>query len=285
MYAFLFSETGLAPIAYQCINLVLRYLLYIITLPDDHLVLCAFRECQALHASGIPSWLGDIAVVINHIPYQTPLFDPLGVTIDTVTTLIDDVEHSVTLHIDTAIMASSKGDLLHDRLEHDENGVLVHRAIGFRQYLHVVIPSHCKSLTQLLLSDHILADVVLRYPDRHRKFVPRHWRLCRFCKCYIETPCHALFDCIASEELVLLRMEFWVAILLIAPGLHGNFSHEHVLQLMLRHESTAEMLAKYAHNVLHVYEGEDLYVVHHAAYEDDPVQDHVQRLPILDKML
>jgi Reverse transcriptase (RNA-dependent DNA polymerase) len=285
MRAFLFSETGLAPIAYRRINLVLRYLLYIIALPDDHLVLRAFRECQTLHSSGFPSWLGDLAVVINRIPYQTPTFDLLDVTIDTVTTLINNVEHSMTLHIDTAIMASSKGHLLQNCLEHDENGVLVHCSISFRQYLRVVIPSHRKSLTQLLLSDHILADVMLRYPDRHRKSVPRHWRLCRFCKNYIETPCHALFDCIASEELVLLRMEFWVAILLVAPGLHGNFTHEHILQLMLRHENTAEILAKYAHSVLVVYESEEMYVVHQAAYEDDPVQDSVQRLSILDKML
>ena len=103
MHAFLFSETGLAPIAYQHINPVLCYLLYILALPDDHLVL------HALHTSGIPSWLGNVTVVINYIPYQTPLFDPLDVTVGTVTMLIDDVEHSMTLHIDPAIMASSKG--------------------------------------------------------------------------------------------------------------------------------------------------------------------------------
>ena len=34
--------------AYQHINLVLCYLLYIIALADDHLVLRAFRECQTL---------------------------------------------------------------------------------------------------------------------------------------------------------------------------------------------------------------------------------------------
>ena len=50
-------------------------------------------------------------------------------------------------------------------------------------------------------------------------------------------------------------------------------------------ENTAEILAKYTHSVLVVYEAEQIYVVHHAAYEDDPVQDSVQRLPILDKML
>jgi hypothetical protein len=70
----------------------------------------------------------------------------------------------------------------------------------------------------------------------------------------------------------------------VAPGLHGNISHEHILQLMLRHENTAEILAKYA-SVLVVYESEEMYVVHQAAYEDDPIQDSVQHLPILDKML
>ena len=111
-----------------------------------------------------------------------------------------------------------------------------------------------------------------------------HWCLCQFCKCYIETPCHALLDCIASEELILLRIEFWVAILLIAPGLHGNLSHEHVLQLLLQHESTAEMLAKYAHNVQHVYERICMWCIMFPM-KMTLFKDHVQHLPILDKML
>ena len=66
-------------------------------------------------------------------------FDLLDVTIDTVTTLINNVEHSMTLHIDTVIMALSKGHLLKNCLEHDENGVLVHCFISFHQWLYPVI--------------------------------------------------------------------------------------------------------------------------------------------------
>ena len=44
MRAFLFSETGIIPIAYRRILLALRYLLYILELPDAHLARCAFEE-------------------------------------------------------------------------------------------------------------------------------------------------------------------------------------------------------------------------------------------------
>ena len=104
---------------------------YIVELPHGHYALQALRECQALYATGSPSWLGDLAIVIRRIPHHPPVFHPLHLTADSIDILISDVKHSMELHIDTAISASSKGQLLQGRMETDDDGHLVHMAMHF----------------------------------------------------------------------------------------------------------------------------------------------------------
>ncbi|KAI0056180.1 hypothetical protein BV25DRAFT_1814479, partial [Artomyces pyxidatus] len=45
-------------------------------------------------------------------------------------------------------------------------------------YLFVPIPAYRKMLTQLLLSNHLLAEVRLRWAERCRVSVPHEFRLC-----------------------------------------------------------------------------------------------------------
>ena len=149
--------------------------------------------------------------------------------------------------------------------------MLVHQSMCFHPYLHVLIPSHRKSLTQLLLCDHILAEVVLRYSERHCPSIPHHWWLCRFCKNDVENPCHALFACDGSEQLLILRKDFFASIFQVAPEVQRYSSYQHLLGLALRNQVAVEILAKYAHNVLEIYKSKDIYIVAQSVDENDDV--------------
>ena len=188
--------------------LALHYLLYILELPDAHLARCAFEECRCLHAIGKPSWLGDLAVVINCMPHSVPAFNPLQLTLESTKRLIDHVKCSMNAHVDTAIKSSSKGQFLVGRLECDDEGALAHQSLHFWHYLRVPFSEHRKAFTQMLLADHSLAEVRLRYAERYRPAVPLMWQLCRFCEENVEDPPHALFGCNGCLELQLLRDAF-----------------------------------------------------------------------------
>ena len=58
------------------------------------------------------------------------------------------------------------------RLERDEDGTLGHQTLRFGHYLNSPIASHQKAPTQMLLADYSLAEVQLRYAERHRALVP-----------------------------------------------------------------------------------------------------------------
>lgn len=164
--------------------LALRYLVYILGLPDSHLVHCAFTECVSLYQRGIPNWLGDLALVIRHIPYQTPIFDPLNMNVEAAKILIKKVTIAMKLHIDATVQGSSKGALLEGRLQYIKDEGLRHEAMYFCQYMWVLIPDHQKALAQMFLADHSLAEAKLCYSERHRAAIPRHWRLCRLCQMF-----------------------------------------------------------------------------------------------------
>ena len=269
MCAFLFSETGLPPIAYRRINLALHYMLYIVGLTPGHLALCALKECQSLYAAGKPCWLGDLAIVVGCMPCQTPFFNPSVLTIDSIGKLIDDVKTSMEAHIDTSIQASTKGVLLCGRLEQNDEGALIHHSMHFHNYLYITIPEHCKTLTQLLLADHCLAEVQLRYAERHRPYVPHIWCLCRFCKNYVEDAPHALLACDGSEDLIALRRVFLETVFTLAPPLKGllpSCTALHFFLHLMTFKSVLNCTAKYSHDVLLVYASKEMFVVDSAAY-------------------
>lgn len=100
--------------------------------------------------------------------------------------------------------------LLSCRKHNNEDGILEHRALALRPYLLVPEPGHRKALATLLLADHALTEVRLRYQERRQPPVPCEWRLCRLWGDGIEEPLHALFICSNSPAtLVALRASFW----------------------------------------------------------------------------
>ena len=144
-----YTETGVLPLAHRCPILALKYLQYILPLPASHIAHCAFRECGLLHAAGKPSWLGDLAIAIGHLPCCPPVWNPLLATEDLITKLIADIKVSMNTHIDSVIASLSKGHFLQGQLERDENGTLHHQTLCFQHYLHVPVASHQKAPAQI----------------------------------------------------------------------------------------------------------------------------------------
>ncbi|KAK0440449.1 uncharacterized protein EV420DRAFT_1252707, partial [Desarmillaria tabescens] len=56
----------------------------------------------------------------------------------------------------------------------------------------------------LLLSSHVLGVEVLRWSERYRPYIPRDWRLWRFCRVTVEDEPHALLVCAAAPGLTSL---------------------------------------------------------------------------------
>ena len=62
-------------------------------------------------------------------------------------------------------------------------------------------------------------------------------------------------------------------------------SYEHLLGLALRNQVAVEILAKYAHNVLEIYKGKDIYIVTQSVYENDTVWAPLPVEKAIDNML
>ena len=99
--------------------------------------------------------------------------------------------------------------LLHNRLEPLIDSPAKYIASCLRHHLTDVPPSYRHTITRLLLSDHPLAWEQLRRDTRYYKRVPRHLRLCRFCRTALESPEHVLMSCEASDDLSSLRDRFY----------------------------------------------------------------------------
>ncbi|KAJ7587654.1 hypothetical protein C8J56DRAFT_725770, partial [Mycena floridula] len=198
----LFTETGVQPIRHRRIVLALKSLRYLIGLPDDHLGYLAMQESQIRAGEGESSWISDLLIVLGWLKVCAPMIrreftvadrgDPMQVE-----AMIDYVEALCDSELQLAVNCSAKLWLLQDRHE----GPREERKQGssifkLRQYLtEVDIPAHRKAFTRLVMSAHFLAVEGLRHAGRDRLLVPRHWRLCCFCKREVETEGHAVLSC------------------------------------------------------------------------------------------
>ncbi|KAF7973545.1 hypothetical protein HWV62_14906 [Athelia sp. TMB] len=259
MRAFLFSESGLLPLAYRRIILALRYLMYLLSLPAHHYAACAWRDSQQLFHVGKACWLGDLAIAIQKIPFKRPIFNPLDVDLDNIKILIDEVALAAAKHVDNALQNSSKARLLRGRKHKNGDGIPEHRALALRPYLLVPAPKHRKALAALLLADHALAEVRLRYQERRQPPVPREWRLCRLCGDEIEEPLHALFACTNSPTLVALRASFWDKCGTGTAAYHGLAPLETLHQLLLD-DNMVNVFAKFCYLVLELYDKFPMFV-------------------------
>ncbi|KAI1786449.1 hypothetical protein LXA43DRAFT_952565 [Ganoderma leucocontextum] len=136
---------------------------------------------------------------------------------------------------------------------------------AWRPYLDVLRAPHRVAVARLLASEHPLAVEVLR---RAPYEVPRHRRICRFCKhqhC-IEDEHHALFVC-GHASLASIRGQFFDA-------LHEQFQVNmtyllrfspmpiaDILHVLLTREDALPLVAEYVHDVFHAVQLEPLLVL------------------------
>lgn len=192
--AFLFTETGLWPIAYRRLSLAIQYLAYIITLPDAHLAKKATQAGDIMaQSSGSRGWYADITKIMKertdfHLP-------PLNnVTSETIAEAQRAIKKALTQSLRLRLKDSPKAYLVRDTLCETQNGQLAKPTLYFRLYLTVIRRSHRLALTKLLLSDHSLASERMRW-IKHTDRPPRQMRKCRICKDQAETPEHIMFIC------------------------------------------------------------------------------------------
>ncbi|KAK0221113.1 hypothetical protein EDD85DRAFT_892612, partial [Armillaria nabsnona] len=156
--AFIHADTGVIPLYYRRLILALRYLRYLLSLPEDHYAYLALQQSLALRRSRRPSWFGDMQRVLArlaptvHIDYDT-LSEPI------VTDLIAAVEDACLDSINDEINTKVKGAILRLSMRYIPGvpGLQPRRmTLARRAYLSVLIPAHRKALTRLFLSSHVL---------------------------------------------------------------------------------------------------------------------------------
>ena len=263
MRAFLFSETGLLPIAYRRMILALRFLIYLLSLPREHLAARAWRECQVLNKRGSRCWLSDLCTVLKRVPLDISCLAAGEVQVVAVKAIIQGVHDAAANCVESALAESSKGRLLVGRLHRGEDGIIINRTLALREYLMLPIATHRKALTALLLAEHPLAEARLRYAERRRPPIPREHRLCRFCKVAVEDSLHALFECGGSLALVNLRSRFWLQCLREGAAHEAGLRHVaplEALHQLLISRKLLKKLAWLAHETLKIYEDTEMLV-------------------------
>ena len=158
-----------------------------------------------------------------------------------------------------------KTHLLRNRLEFvEESETLMLVTRRRRHYLTMVtIPAHRIALTRLLLSDHNLSVERLRYRTRYRLPVPRHERLCRFCRAAVEDEAHALLGCDAHPPLVALRETFLTDAFKHDRSLEGAYmmrAPDDFLRCLVASRKAVRQVAKYVFDVLTLFDSFERYI-------------------------
>ncbi|KAJ7201576.1 hypothetical protein GGX14DRAFT_304047, partial [Mycena pura] len=214
MLTILYTETGQTPIKVRRLLRALSRLRYILNLPgsEDLIVRDALLDSFALYRSGKPCWIGDICLVLRHLPEPICVTDKDLRTDDGVKEIMEHVQRVLDADLQRDIDSFEKTHLLRDRVERIDEGEGQSR-MGLvtrrrRHYLDVPIPAHRRAITRLMLSDHNLSVERLRYPGRYRAAAPRELRLCRFCRAAVEDEAHAILVCTAHGALQPIRETF-----------------------------------------------------------------------------
>ncbi|KAI1784186.1 hypothetical protein LXA43DRAFT_902099, partial [Ganoderma leucocontextum] len=248
----LFSETGVQPIRYRRLDLALRYTRYA-TQPSAPLyVAAALRESHMLAQAGHPSWWADLYHALAKLPVPVALSLQAALSTQLVDTLLRSLGDSLADYIYTSVMGSERLPILAKRF-----GALsaprppLRLLCKWRSYLNVRYAPHREALVRLVVSDHKLAIESLR---RVSPKVPRHRRICRFCRkrWAVESELHVLLEC-SNEELCTMREEFHDRIrtkLPKLPRVRTGWTWECQFELFLQTDTVLPELAEFVHDVL-----------------------------------
>ncbi|KAJ3928269.1 MAG: hypothetical protein NXY57DRAFT_1021911 [Lentinula lateritia] len=203
------NKNIIMPIRTRRATLCLRYLKYLMELPNTHYASLALEENIKLRNSGSACWLSDLDFAIAHLPGNHRLPPLHALDADRIDKLIKAVDFSTKSELQTHI-SWSKLSLLRHRLEPKEEGPAKTQIIGLRHYLtQVSTHSHRRTITKLLCGD--LTPQVFRgspSPLRILTTTEQRIRLCRSCNHQPETPQHILFQCPSLPSIISLRSTF-----------------------------------------------------------------------------
>jgi len=198
--AFLFTETGILPIRYRRAGICLRYLAYLVGLPDSHYAKAALLESSLLFSQGHSSWWGDLQRCLVSLDPNLRLPDVGELSPKDVGVLESKVRDLGFETMATELETSKRGYLLHGRREPSESGKAVPKPACLRHYLtEVDVARHRRLLTRLLADD-----------LRPTSFSRLDSTAASTCQCgHIDTVEHALFQCHLSSDVIGWREEFY----------------------------------------------------------------------------
>ncbi|KAJ6626089.1 hypothetical protein B0H10DRAFT_1906984 [Mycena sp. CBHHK59/15] len=183
--------------------------------------------------------------------------------VKTIDAVMKDVLAVVNADLQRDINWLVKTHMLRNQLEMGADKSLTTATRRLRHYLTmVVVPTHRKAMTGLLLRDHNLSVERLRYAARYREAVPRQFRLCRFRRGNVEGEVRAIFDCIAEGRLIQLRTEFLKELTICDLGiarLYGSMPNYDFMLKLVPSRKAVRIFAKFIYLVLCVFQDTPCY--------------------------
>ncbi|KAJ7050461.1 hypothetical protein C8F01DRAFT_1264134 [Mycena amicta] len=191
----LYSELGIYPVRIRRADLALRYLRYLIQLPDDNIARKALEVADRLRRKRCHSWLGDLAAVLRGLPFPTERLPSLrNISVTWCDMAIQWLKQEAKRWIQREVDLRVSLHLLHGRLEPQEEGPALRIPVYRRHYLHrVKIPDHRHALTRLLSGSFCWKGI-----HRPGTDTTAEQRRCRLCGEADETPAHVFMQCTAQ---------------------------------------------------------------------------------------
>ncbi|KAJ7679003.1 hypothetical protein DFH06DRAFT_1165435 [Mycena polygramma] len=258
MLAVLFTETGMMPLRIRRLLLALGRLEYLLGTDKGRVVHDALLDSMALLREGKSGWASDIVIMLARLPTAIVVTVEDLLSLDAVKGIKEKMVKIMDADLQHDVDTLVKTHMLRNRLEPGETESMSLVTRRLRHYLVMVaVPSHRKAMTGLLLGDHNLSVERLRYPARYRDAVPRHLRLCRFCRAGVEDEVHALFDCVADARLVELRADFLQVLTgrdATARSLYTTVPNYEFMLKLVSSRKAVQIFAKYIFLVLELFQ-------------------------------
>jgi hypothetical protein len=202
---------------------------YLSSLPPSHLAHRALLVSQALADRGKPSWIGDLATVLQRLGVKFDRGELSNFGPDTLISMSKRVYAAACREVDAGILANKHLYLMHNRLEPSEDGARRKAAMTLRHYLTRISSTfHRRSLTWLLCGITPFATARLRGSNPP---VPYANRTCRFCRCHVESPEHVLIQCGSDGRVSSLRDQLFATTSYRIKS-HGPFSDVDALAIL-----------------------------------------------------
>ncbi|KAJ7248235.1 hypothetical protein B0H12DRAFT_1020182 [Mycena haematopus] len=251
---------------------LLVYLQYLLGPKVPEFARACLKSSVELARRNKKSWFGDLCTAASKLPFECPLPEIENATPKSIEAYAKSVENLALQWLQREIDSSDKLYLLHGRREPQKDKPPVAITLYLRHYLIMVkTQKYREALTSVMLSTHQLAVERLRYVDHAHPKVPREARICRFCLNAVETPEHALLDCMGSPAVLSIRTIFLDKLLNTVPILRQKMlelDSASFLKAIIYQRSTIVLVARYVRDILEVFYSVP---IHRPRTRDEPI--------------